>query len=113
MLDNARAIINSTSLPVQVDDETGFGNIHSLRRTVREVISIGAASLFIEDQAELRRCGFIAGKQVLPMEEAIAKYRAAVDVRNELDRDFVLLARCDARSASGGIRATSSNMAPK
>ena len=99
---NAKAIINSVSLPVQVDGETGFGNIHSVRRTVREIISIGAASLFIEDQAELRRCGFIAGKQVLPIEEAVAKYRAAVDVRNELDRDFVLLARCDARGAVGG-----------
>jgi 2,3-dimethylmalate lyase len=102
VLANARAIVNSVSLPVQVDGETGFGNIHAVRRTVREVISIGAASLFIEDQAELRRCGFIAGKQVLAIDEAVAKYRAAVDVRNELDRDFVLLARCDARGAVGG-----------
>lgn len=102
VLANAKAIVESVSLPVQVDGETGFGNIHAVRRTVREVIAIGAASLFIEDQAELRRCGFIAGKQVLPLEEAVAKYRAAVDVRNELDRDFVLLARCDARGAVGG-----------
>jgi len=102
VVNNAKAIVNSVSLPVQVDGETGFGNIHSVRRTVREVIATGAASLFLEDQAELRRCGFIAGKQVLPIEDAVAKYRAAVDVRNEVDRDFVLLARCDARGAVGG-----------
>jgi 2-methylisocitrate lyase-like PEP mutase family enzyme len=102
VVNNARCIVNSVSIPVQVDGETGFGNIHSVRRTVREVISIGAASMFLEDQAELRRCGFIAGKQVLPIDEAVAKYRAAVDVRNEVDRDFVLLARCDARGAVGG-----------
>lgn len=102
VVNNARCIVNSVSIPVQVDGETGFGNIHSARRTVREIISIGAASLFLEDQAELRRCGFIAGKRVLPLDEAVAKYRAAVDVRDELDRDFVLLARCDARGAAGG-----------
>jgi 2,3-dimethylmalate lyase len=99
---NARYIVNSVSLPVQVDGETGFGNIHAVRRTVREIISVGAASMFLEDQAELRRCGFIAGKRCLPLDEALAKYRAAVDVRNELDRDFVLIARCDARGAAGG-----------
>ena len=99
---NARYIVNSVSVPVMVDGETGFGNIHSVRRAVREIIATGAASMFLEDQAELRRCGFIAGKRVLPLEEALAKYRAAVDVRNEVDRDFVLTARCDARGAAGG-----------
>ena len=98
---NARYIVNSVSIPVMVDGEAGFGNIHALRRTVREIMSTGATSMFLEDQAELRRCGFIAGKRVLPLEEALAKYRAAVDVRNELDPDFVLTARSDARGAVG------------
>lgn len=102
VVNNARYIVNSVSVPVMVDGETGFGNIHSVRRTVREIISAGAASMFLEDQAELRRCGFIAGKKVLPLEDALGKYRAAVDVRNELDPDFVLTARCDARGAVGG-----------
>jgi 2-methylisocitrate lyase-like PEP mutase family enzyme len=102
VVNNARYIVNSVSVPVMVDGETGFGNIHALRRAVREIISTGAASMFIEDQADLRRCGFIAGKRVLPIDEALAKYRAAVDVRNEMDRDFVLTARCDARGAAGG-----------
>lgn len=102
VVNNARYIVNSVSVPVMVDGETGFGNIHSVRRTVREIISTGAASMFLEDQAELRRCGFIAGKRVLDLDEAVAKYRAAVDVRNEMDRDFVLTARCDARGAVGG-----------
>lgn len=102
VVNNARYIVGSVSIPVMVDGETGFGSIHSVRRAVREIIQAGAASMFIEDQAELRRCGFIAGKRVLPLDEAVAKYRAAVDVRNELDRDFVLTARCDARGAAGG-----------
>lgn len=102
VVNNTRYIVNSVSVPVQVDGETGFGNIHSVRRTAREIISAGASSLIFEDQAELRRCGFIAGKRVLPLEDALGKYRAAVDVRNEMDPDFVLIARCDARGAAGG-----------
>ncbi len=101
-VNNARYIVNSVSLPVTVDCEVGFGNIHMVRRTVREVIQTGAAGLFLEDQDFLRRCGFIAGKRVLPLEEAVGKYRAAVDVRNEYDPDFILISRCDARGASGG-----------
>lgn len=102
LVNTVKYIVNSVSVPVTVDAETGFGNIHNVRRTVRELIQIGAAGIFLEDQAELRRCGFIAGKRVLPVEDAVAKYRAAVDVRNELDPDFVLMARSDARGAVGG-----------
>ena len=101
-VNNARYIVNSVSVPVTVDGEVGFGNVHMVRRTVREMIQVGAAGLFLEDQDILRRCGFIAGKRVLPLEEATGKYRAAVDVRNEYDPDFILIARCDARGASGG-----------
>ena len=101
-VNNARYIVNSVSVPVTVDCEVGFGNIHLVRRSVREIIQTGAAALFLEDQDFLRRCGFIEGKKVLPLEEALGKYRAAVDVRNEHDPDFVLIARCDARGASGG-----------
>lgn len=49
-----------------------------------------------------KRCGAVVGKQVISLEEAVGKYRAAVDARNELDPDFVVIARCDARGAAGG-----------
>ena len=58
--------------------------------------------MLIEDQLAPKRCGHIAGKQVIPLEEAVGKYRAAVEVRNELDSDFVIVARTDARGAVGG-----------
>ncbi len=102
LVNTVRYVVDSVSVPVFVDGETGFGNIHAVRRTVKEIIKTGAAALFLEDQAELRRCGFIAGKRVLPVDEAVARYRAAVDIRNELDTDFILIARCDARGAVGG-----------
>jgi hypothetical protein len=90
------------NIPVLVDCDTGFGGIHNVRRTVREVIRTGAAGLFLEDQTELRRCGFIAGKTLLPIDKAVAKYRAATDMRNEIDPDFIIMARTDARGAADG-----------
>jgi 2-methylisocitrate lyase-like PEP mutase family enzyme len=68
------------------------------------MIQTGAAAMLIEDQLSPKRCGHVAGKQVISMEEAVGKYRAAADVRDQLDRDFVLVARTDARGAlEGGL----------
>ena len=102
LLNSVRYVVGSVSIPVTVDGETGFGNIHAVRRTVKELIGAGAAAMFLEDQADLRRCGFISGKRVLSLDEAVSKNRAAVDVRNAIAPEFVLLARCDARGAVGG-----------
>ena len=85
-----------------VDGDTGFGNAINARRTVSEVIRAGAAGIFIEDQVAPKRCGFVKGKELIDIEEAVGKYRAACDVRDELDPDFIVMARSDARGAVGG-----------
>lgn len=97
-----RFVANSIETPVLADGDTGFGNALGVIRTTRELIHAGASAMLIEDQLAPKRCGHVAGKQVIPMEEAIGKYKAAVDVRNELDPDFVIVARTDARGALGG-----------
>lgn len=102
MVESIQRICNAVSIPVMTDCDTGFGNAINVRRTVQSVIQAGAASLFIEDQVAPKRCGFTKGKEVISMEEAVGKYRAAVDVRNELDPDFIIMARTDARTAVGG-----------
>lgn len=102
LVQNTRYICDATSLPVLVDCDTGFGNAVNVRRTVHDIIKAGAAGLFIEDQVAPKRCGFVKGKEVLPLEEAVGKYRAAIDAKNELDPDFVIMSRCDARGAVGG-----------
>jgi 2-methylisocitrate lyase-like PEP mutase family enzyme len=71
-------------------------------RTVREYIQTGVAGIHIEDQAIPKRCGHVAGRRVIPVEEAVGKYRAAAAVRRDLDPDFVVIARTDARGAHGG-----------
>jgi len=102
MAANARYIAASVRVPLIADADTGFGNAINVIRTLREYIGAGVAGLHMEDQVSPKRCGHVAGRQVIPLEEAVGKIRAAVDTRNELDPDFVIIARTDARGASGG-----------
>lgn len=102
MVANARYIASAVRVPLIADADTGFGNAVNVIRTVREYIGAGVAGLHMEDQVSPKRCGHVAGRLVIPVEEAVGKIRAAVEARDELDRDFVLVARTDARGASGG-----------
>jgi 2-methylisocitrate lyase-like PEP mutase family enzyme len=99
---NARYIANAVGVPVVADADNGYGNAVNVIRTVREYIQTGVAGIHIEDQAIPKRCGHVAGRRVIPLEEAVGKYRAADAVRRALDPDFVLIARTDARGAHGG-----------
>lgn len=99
---NARYIANAVDVPLIADSDNGYGNAINVIRTVREYIQTGAAAIHIEDQVIPKRCGHVAGRIVIPLEEAVGKYRAAADVRDQLDPDFVLIARTDARGAHGG-----------
>jgi 2-methylisocitrate lyase-like PEP mutase family enzyme len=102
LVENVGRICSAVALPAMVDCDTGFGNAINVRRTVASVIRAGGAGLFIEDQMAPKRCGFVKGKELIPLEEAVGKYRAAVDARDELDPDFIIQARTDARGAVGG-----------
>lgn len=102
MVANAERMANCIDIPLISDSDSGFGNAINVRRTVQSFIRAGVAGIHIEDQPISRRCGFIKGREVIPLEEAVGKYRAAVDAKNELDPDFVIIARCDARGVAGG-----------
>jgi 2-methylisocitrate lyase-like PEP mutase family enzyme len=99
---NARYIANAVRVPVIADADNGYGNAINVMRAVREYIQTGVAGIHIEDQAIPKRCGHVAGRRVIPLQEAVGKYRAADAVRRDLDPDFVLIARTDARGAHGG-----------
>jgi 2-methylisocitrate lyase-like PEP mutase family enzyme len=99
MLDNLRSICNATTVPVIADADTGYGGVINVRRTVRAYEDAGAAGLHIEDQVFPKKCGFMEGKQVIPVEEAVQKVRAALDAR--ADPDFLIIARTDALAPNG------------
>lgn len=102
LVENVRNICQAVSIPVTVDCDTGFGNAINVCRTVGSVIQAGAAAFFIEDQVAPKRCGFVKGKEIVSLEEAVGKYRAALETRDSLDPDVVVIARTDARGAAGG-----------
>jgi methylisocitrate lyase len=96
---NARYIANAVGVPVFADADTGYGNALNVMRTVREYEQAGLAGLHIEDQVSPKRCGHVAGKECIPLDEMVGKIRAAVAART--DPDFVIIARTDARAPLG------------
>jgi len=102
MVANARYIAAAVEAPVIADADNGYGNAINVIRTVREYIGAGIAGIHIEDQVAPKRCGHVAGREVIPQDEAVGKIRAAVVARDEADPDFILIARTDARGAHGG-----------
>jgi 2,3-dimethylmalate lyase len=94
-------IAESVDFPVMMDGDTGHGGIMAVRRMVRDCIRAGIAGVRIDDQPiEGKRKTQSAGMEVVPIEQAIARYRAAVDMKNELDPNFVVMAQCYARDAA-------------
>jgi 2-methylisocitrate lyase-like PEP mutase family enzyme len=99
MVDAARRITAAVDVPVIADADTGYGNALNIVRTVREYERAGVAAIHLEDQVAPKRCGHLAGKQVVPATTMADRVRAAVAART--DPDFVLIARTDARAVEG------------
>jgi 2-methylisocitrate lyase-like PEP mutase family enzyme len=89
----------ATSLPVLVDADTGFGGVHNVQQMVRLFERAGVAGFFMEDQATPKRCGYLAGKAVIPIAEMVGKIHAALDARR--DPALVICARTDALGIHG------------
>jgi methylisocitrate lyase len=98
-VEQAQSIRQATSLPLLCDADTGFGEALNVERTVRLFEAAGAAGIHLEDQLLPKRCGHLSGKQLVEPQVMAAKIRAAVAARH--DKDFVIMARTDARSVSG------------
>jgi 2-methylisocitrate lyase-like PEP mutase family enzyme len=99
MADNAARIVNASNLPVIADADTGFGNELNVYRTVQEYERRGVAGLHIEDQQFPKKCGHLDDKQVVPLDDFLAKIRAAAAARQ--DKNFLIIARTDARAMLG------------
>lgn len=99
MAANAARIAAAVGVPVIADADTGYGNEANVARTVAVYERAGVAALHIEDQEWPKRCGFLEGKRVIPVEEMELKVRAAVAARR--DPATVIIARTDALAPLG------------
>lgn len=99
---HAKRVARSVDIPVFCDADTGFGAPINVQRTVAEFIDAGVAGIHIEDQREPKKSGGATGIELVSDEEAIGRLNAAAAARDDLDPDFVLVARTDGFGAAGG-----------
>jgi len=99
MVDAPRRMTRRVSIPVIADADTGHGDLHNVMRCVEEFEGAGAAGIILEDQVFPKRCGHFGNKQVIPAQEMVAKFKAAVSAR--ADKDFIFIARTDSRETDG------------
>jgi 2-methylisocitrate lyase-like PEP mutase family enzyme len=92
-------IRDATDLPIIVDADTGFGNALNVRHTIRTLERAGASAVQIEDQLNPKRCGHFSGKDVVGLDEARSRIKAAADARQ--DQNLLIVARTDARATLG------------
>src|SRR2546427_4429181 len=98
----ASMVASAVSIPIIADADDGYGNALSTIRTMQEFMKTGVAGVHIEDQRFPKRCGHIAGKTVVPREEAIGKYKAGLSERDRPGPPFVGVRPTGASGAGGG-----------
>ncbi len=101
MAEQVRNICNVTSIPIIFDGDTGYGNVVNVYRTVRGFADAGAAAIMIEDQKWPKKCGHTKGKDVVEIDEANSRIKAAVDASKMNDKDILVMARTDAIATRG------------
>ena len=99
MVQKAASIVEAVDIPVISDADTGYGNPLNVIRTVKEFERAGVSAIQLEDQVFPKRCGHLAGKEIIPQEEMVIKIKAAVDTR--VDPNFQIIARTDALAVRG------------
>src|SRR5262249_25877707 len=99
VLDTARLVCAASPCPVVVDIDTGWGGPLNVERTVAELLCLGAAGCFLEDQEWPKRCGHMEGKSIVPLDEYLPKMQAALRLRGDVP--FHVTARTDARAVAG------------
>jgi len=97
--DHAEKIARATSLPILMDADTGYGGADNAAHCVRMLEAVGVSGIHLEDQEFPKRCGHLDGKKLVPADEFCKKIAAAAGAK--ASRDFVIIARTDARGVDG------------
>jgi methylisocitrate lyase len=92
-------VAHAVRIPAIVDADTGFGEGDEVAKTIRELEKAGLAGCHVEDQEFPKRCGHLAGKTIVDLKTMTARIKAAVAAR--VDKDFMIIARTDARAVEG------------
>ena len=99
VVSRARQIVSATKLPTIVDADTGFGEPINAARTITLLEDAGLSGCHIEDQLNPKRCGHLENKELVSTKEMLQRIRAASEAKS--DKNFLLIARTDARALEG------------
>ena len=99
VLVDVRRISKSTSLPLLVDIDTGWGDGNDISHTIKKMIEAGAAAVHLEDQIEAKRCGHRPNKKLITVDEMCERIKTAVQGRG--DSELFIIARTDAFASEG------------
>jgi 2-methylisocitrate lyase-like PEP mutase family enzyme len=99
MVGRVHQIASGTTTPLIADGDTGYGGLLNVDFTVRGYEAAGAQAIQIEDQEYPKKCGHTPGRRVVPIEDAARRIKVAVEARSS--KDFLVIARTDARTALG------------
>ena len=101
MVDRVAALAGGTGTPMIADGDTGYGGLLNVQHTVRGYEKAGAAGIQLEDQEYPKKCGHTPGRRVVAAEEMVEKIKVAVESRT--GPEFLIVARSDARGATGSV----------
>jgi methylisocitrate lyase len=99
MATNAKNMASAIDVPLIADGDTGYGGVLNVIRSVEEYERGGVAAIQLEDQVLPKRCGHMEGKELVSKDEMVSKVKAAVHAR--CSKDFIIIARTDARAVNG------------
>ena len=99
MVNRVKQMASMATAPLIADGDTGYGGLLNVRHTVRGYEEAGASAIQLEDQEFPKKCGHTPGRRVIPMQDMVKKIRVAVEARSS--RDFLIIARTDARTSLG------------
>lgn len=99
MLERVRRIAQGTTIPLIADGDTGYGGLLNVDYTVRGYEAAGASAIQLEDQEFPKKCGHTPGRRVVPLEDAVRRIKVAAQARSS--KDFLIIARTDARTSLG------------
>ncbi len=99
MVGRVTAMAGMARAPLIADADTGYGGLLNMRHTIRGYEAAGAAAIQLEDQEFPKKCGHTPGRRVIPLQDMVRKIRVAADSRES--KDFLIIARTDARTSLG------------
>ncbi len=99
MVNRVAQFASITDTPLICDGDTGYGGLLNVMHTVRGYESAGACAIQLEDQEFPKKCGHMLGRRVVPAQDMVAKIKVAVETRS--DKNFLIIARTDARTVLG------------